>query len=42
MTKAIDKRKHLVGGLLTVSEGESMGVMAGSMADRRAWCCNCS
>jgi hypothetical protein len=25
------KRKHLIGGLLTVSEGECIAIMAGSM-----------
>jgi hypothetical protein len=31
MTKASYKRKHLIRGLLIVSEGESMPVMTGSM-----------
>jgi hypothetical protein len=29
MTKATYKRKHLIGGLLTVSEGKSMTIMWG-------------
>jgi hypothetical protein len=38
MTKATYKRKHLTGNLLTVSEGESMTTMVGSMAaGRQAW-----
>ena len=35
MTKATYKRKHLIGSLLTVSEGESMTIMAGSMGEGR-------
>jgi hypothetical protein len=39
VTKAIYKRKHLIGDLFTVSERESMTIMAGSMAaGRQAWC----
>lgn len=37
-TKATYKRKHSIVALLTVSEGESMGIMAGSMAAyREVW-----
>jgi hypothetical protein len=37
MTKTTYERKHLVGGLLTVSEGDPMTIMVGSMAaDRQA------
>lgn len=32
MIKAIYKRKHLIGGLLKVSEGKTMIIMAGSLA----------
>ena len=32
MIKTVLKRKYLIGGLLTVSEDESMIIMAGSVA----------
>lgn len=32
MVKMIYKRRHLIGDLFTVSEGESMSIKAGSMA----------
>jgi hypothetical protein len=35
MTGVTLKRKHLTGGLLTVSEGKSMTIMVGSMAAGR-------
>ena len=35
ITKAASERKHLTGGLLTVSEDESMTIMVGSMAAGR-------
>jgi hypothetical protein len=39
MTRATYKTKHLIGGLLTVSEGESMTIMAGTIAAHsQAWC----
>lgn len=38
MTKATYKRKHLLWGLLSISEGGSMTILAGSMAaNRQAW-----
>jgi hypothetical protein len=33
MTKTIYKRKHIIGGLLTVSEVYSMLIRTGSMAE---------
>lgn len=37
-TKAPSKRKHLVGGLLTISEAESRAIVSGSMtAVTQAW-----
>jgi hypothetical protein len=36
MTKTIYKIKHLVGSLLTVSEGYSIIIMVGSVAGRQA------
>lgn len=35
MTEAIYKRKHLTGGLLKISEGESMVILAGGLAAGR-------
>lgn len=35
MTKATDKLKHLTGDLLTVSEGQTMTIKAGSMVAGR-------
>lgn len=35
MTKATSRRRHLVGGWLAVSEGESMVIRSGSMAAGR-------
>jgi hypothetical protein len=32
MTKATYERKHLIGGLLIVSESESMAIIVGSIA----------
>ena len=38
MTMTIYRRKHLIGGLLTVSEHESVTIMTGSMAvGRQVW-----
>lgn len=38
VTKATYKRKHLIGDLLTASEGEPMIIMVGSIATgRQAW-----
>ena len=43
MTKATGKRKHVVGGLLTVMGSEPMMTTAGSTAaERQAWCCSSS
>lgn len=36
MTKATDKGKSLTGTLFTVSEGESMTMVTGNMADQHA------
>lgn len=35
MTKATYKRKHLIRGLLTVSEDEFMAITVGSMAEKQ-------
>lgn len=35
MTRETYTRKHLIGGLVTVSEGESIAIMAGGMAADR-------
>ena len=38
MPNATYKRKQLIEGSITVSEGESMTIVAGNMAaDRQAW-----
>lgn len=43
MTKAVYKRKHVIGSLLRVSGDESMVTMIGSMAaDRQALHCSSS
>lgn len=43
MTKATCKRKHLIEGWLTESEGKSMIIMVGGVAvDRQAWNCDSS
>lgn len=36
MTKTVYKRRHLIGGWLTISEGESMTVTEGSVTGRQA------
>lgn len=36
MTKATHKRKHLIGALLVVSEGESIVITAGNMGAHMA------
>lgn len=35
MTKATSNRKHVIGALLTVSEGESIKIMMGNMGPGR-------
>jgi hypothetical protein len=36
MTKATYRRKHLIGSLITVSEGESIIIMTGSVTGRHS------